>query len=239
MCILRYVPSRAPPASITAAVLWYRPAARRSNSDAMMTTFASRATRVRASVLGPGIGSARSNWAWSSVWQKYWLRNSSGRHTISAPRWAASRTFVTARSRLTAGSVPMRICTAASLNVGGLAFDAIAIVYAILGEHATDDVANHAVARGARRTRLSLGFRDDSVRTVGAARGPHELGVLVGPPDGEGGVGLDVKLQAERARSDAKRLVATQAGRREVDRAGRQVVRVAVPVQDDLLRAEP
>ena len=49
MCILRYTPSSEPSASMTAAVLWYSPAARFSNSDAMMTAlyfFASLRERV-------------------------------------------------------------------------------------------------------------------------------------------------------------------------------------------------
>ena len=45
-----------PSASITAAVLWYRPAARFSKSDAMTTTLCFFASFANASVLGPGIG---------------------------------------------------------------------------------------------------------------------------------------------------------------------------------------
>ena len=41
--------------------------------------------RASASVVGPGIGSARSNRAASSTWQKYWVRNSSGRQATCAP----------------------------------------------------------------------------------------------------------------------------------------------------------
>ena len=37
------------------------------------------------------MGSARSNRAASSAWQKYWVRNSSGRQAIWAPRSAAWR----------------------------------------------------------------------------------------------------------------------------------------------------
>src|SRR2546425_7522008 len=37
MCILRYKPTRRPSASITAAVLWYSPGARRSNRGAITT----------------------------------------------------------------------------------------------------------------------------------------------------------------------------------------------------------
>ena len=36
-------------------------------------------------MVGPGMGSARSNRAASSVWQKYWVRKSSGRQAIWAP----------------------------------------------------------------------------------------------------------------------------------------------------------
>src|ERR687889_552871 len=74
-----------------AAVLWYNPSARFSNSEATTTTPSSAARAPRRSVLGPGIGSARSKNLWSSIWQKYWLRKSSWRQTICAPRAAASR----------------------------------------------------------------------------------------------------------------------------------------------------
>src|SRR5438874_2668390 len=63
MCILRYTPITRPSASITAALLWYRPGARRSNRGAITTTPARCAARPSASVLGPGTGSARSNQA--------------------------------------------------------------------------------------------------------------------------------------------------------------------------------
>src|SRR5438552_3078573 len=53
------MPLTFPSASMTAAVLWYKPGARRSNSDAMTTTPASRATLPSFSVLGPGTASAR------------------------------------------------------------------------------------------------------------------------------------------------------------------------------------
>src|SRR5207302_1497870 len=66
MCILRYTPIMRPSASITAALLWYSPGARRSNSGAITTTPARCAARPSASVLGPGMGSARSNKAASS-----------------------------------------------------------------------------------------------------------------------------------------------------------------------------
>ena len=56
MCILRYLPSRLPSASNTTAVLWYSPAARRSNSEPTITTPCCCASAPRRSVLGPGIG---------------------------------------------------------------------------------------------------------------------------------------------------------------------------------------
>src|SRR5213075_690985 len=90
MCILRYTPITRPSASITAALLWYSPGARRSNSGAITTTPARCAARPSASVLGPGMGSARSNNAASSRCAKYCERNSSGRHTRLAPDAAAS-----------------------------------------------------------------------------------------------------------------------------------------------------
>ena len=75
----------------------------------MSTVPVSRATSASAAVLGPGIGSARSKLAWSSVWQKYWLRNSSGRQISWAPSRAAARMRSSARARLSAGSVEQRI----------------------------------------------------------------------------------------------------------------------------------
>ena len=48
-------------------------------------------------MVGPGMGSARSNRAASSAWQKYWVRNSSGRQAIWAPRSAASISIALAR----------------------------------------------------------------------------------------------------------------------------------------------
>ncbi len=66
------------------------PGARRSKRDATRTTPVSRQTRVRVSVEGPGMGSARPKRAWSSRWQKYWARKSSGRQTSWAPWREAS-----------------------------------------------------------------------------------------------------------------------------------------------------
>ncbi len=49
--------------SITTAVLWYSPGARRSNTDPTITIFSDLASAPRAFVAGPGIASARLNWA--------------------------------------------------------------------------------------------------------------------------------------------------------------------------------
>src|SRR5690242_2865604 len=121
MCILRYTPTTRPSASITAALLWYRPGARRSNRGAITTTPARRAARPIASVLGPGTGSARSNMAASSRCAKYCERNSSGRHTRRAPAAAASATFAIAFSRFAAGSGDIAICTSPMAYLCGAA----------------------------------------------------------------------------------------------------------------------
>jgi hypothetical protein len=62
-----------------------------------------------ASVLSPGIGSASSNLAVSSLWQKYRERNSSGRHAIRAPCCAAASTRSSACARFADGSSSTRI----------------------------------------------------------------------------------------------------------------------------------
>ncbi len=85
MCILRYTPISDPSASITAAVLWYTPAARFSNSDAMITALYFFASLQNASVDGPGMVSASAKKRWSSTWQKYCERNSSCVQKIFAP----------------------------------------------------------------------------------------------------------------------------------------------------------
>src|SRR5882762_4264688 len=72
-----------------------------------------RAASERASVVGPGTGSARSNVAGSSRWQKYWERKSSGRQTTSAPFRAASSTRSTALARFASESAEQDICTSA------------------------------------------------------------------------------------------------------------------------------
>src|ERR1051325_123344 len=120
MCILRYTPTSRPSASITAALLWYSPGARRSNRGAITTLPACRAARPSASVLGPGTGSARSNRAASSRCAKYRERNSSGRHTRRAPARAASATLAIACSRVAAGSGDIAIFTSPTVYfVGG------------------------------------------------------------------------------------------------------------------------
>src|ERR1051325_229396 len=116
----------------------------------MITTFASRAVSVSASVDGPGIGSARSKLAWSSVWQKYGLRNSSGRQTICAPRPAASTTRARARRRLSSGSGEQRICTRPILKVLG------AVTVRLL-LHERKDVAEEAIPDWARGGVVALG----------------------------------------------------------------------------------
>src|SRR5882672_7603492 len=108
---------------MTAAVLWYKPAARRSNSDAITTTPFSFAILPSVSVVGPGTGSARSKSAWSSRWAMYMVRNSSGRHTRSAPCCAASRMRATALARFASGSSLMLICTSPTLYCDGVPFD--------------------------------------------------------------------------------------------------------------------
>src|SRR6202046_263836 len=82
-----------------AAVLWYRPGARRSKREGMTTTLCSRTTSESAAVEGPGMDSAVEKRAWSSRWQKYCARKSSGRQMSFAPASAASRTRATALAR--------------------------------------------------------------------------------------------------------------------------------------------
>src|ERR1041385_3317039 len=81
----------------------------------MMIAPVSRATLPNDSVEGPGISSASAKLAWSSDWQKYCDRKSSGRQIICAPCRAASRTRVTAFAKFAAGSGPHCICTSATL----------------------------------------------------------------------------------------------------------------------------
>src|SRR5258707_790570 len=63
------------------------------------------------------MGSARSNIAESSFWQKYCERNSSCRQTIWAPLLAASTTLAAALSTFSRGSRPQRICTRPMVNL--------------------------------------------------------------------------------------------------------------------------
>jgi hypothetical protein len=78
--------------SSTTAVLWYRPGARRSNSEATITTPSSSASAPSVSLVGPGTGSAWSKRRVSSVWQKYTPVCSSCSSTSCAPRACAART---------------------------------------------------------------------------------------------------------------------------------------------------
>ena len=86
-----------------------------------MATPVSRATSASFAVDGPGIASARSKSAVSSRWQKYWVRNSSGRQTIFAPSRAASRIWshrrgeVGLRVRRPCASAPGPPCICAHL----------------------------------------------------------------------------------------------------------------------------
>ncbi len=75
----------------------------------MIAISRSAASFASASVLSPGIGSARSNFCVSSLWQKYRERNSSGRHAMRAPCCAAASIFSSARARFAAGSSSTRI----------------------------------------------------------------------------------------------------------------------------------
>src|SRR5690348_38684 len=88
----------------------------------MTTTPASLATRAKASVVGPGTGSASANAAWSSLCGKYCDRNSSGRQTTCAPSRAARRTCAAAVSTFAAGSGVHRIWTRPMRNraAGGI-----------------------------------------------------------------------------------------------------------------------
>ena len=90
------------------------PALRFSKSDATIATLSSPANSLSAEVDLPGISSASSKFLWSSVWQKYWERKSSGRQTIPAPFLAASRMKSRAREKFFSGSAPQRICTSAA-----------------------------------------------------------------------------------------------------------------------------
>src|SRR5688500_1222616 len=117
MCILRYTPISEPSASITAAVLWYTPAARRSNSDAMITALYFFASLLNASVDGPGMVSASAKKRWSSTWQKYCERNSSCVEKIFAPLFSAFSTRASWLARFFWGSSPHAICERPTLTI--------------------------------------------------------------------------------------------------------------------------
>src|SRR5262245_16715607 len=176
------------------------PAARRSNSDATITILLARAVSDSSSVVGPGIGSARSNFAWSSDWQKYWLRNSSGRQTSVAPCWAASTMRARARHRLSSGSAEQRICTRPILNVLGAATGCLLL-------HERKDVAEQPVPDRHRGRVVALRVGEDARATLGAQRAAHVVRVLADPGRDCLALQLGVELQTERA-SDAKGLVA-------------------------------
>src|SRR6185436_13975629 len=177
------------------------PAARRSNSDAMITTLVWRAVSASASVVRPGIGSARSKFAWSSAWQKYWLRNSSGRQTICAPRPAAPAMCAIARARLSSGSGEQRICTRPILKVLGAATVRLLL-------HERQDVAEQAIPDRARRCVVAIGVGEDARAALRPERVAHVVGVLA-HPGGDGlAFELDVELQAERPRAQPEGLVA-------------------------------
>src|SRR3954470_20323930 len=190
----------------------------------MTTTFFSRAVSATAAVLGPGIGSARSKLAWSSDWQKYWLRNSSGKQTRVAPRSAASTMRARARARLSSGSAEQRICTRPILKVVGAATVRLLL-------HERDDVAEQPIPDRARRRVVALGVGQDAGAAVGTERAAHVVRVLAHPQGDRLALQLGVKLEAKRA-PDPEGLVTADRRRREVDGARRQLVRVAVPVHD-------
>src|SRR5688572_31125767 len=105
-----------PSVSITTAVLWYRPDARFSKSDAMMTILCLRASLPNVSVLGPGIVSASLKNRWSSTWQKYWLPNSSCVQTIRAPCFAACSISFACLARLARKLSEQAICVKPTLT---------------------------------------------------------------------------------------------------------------------------
>ena len=77
----------------------------------MSTTECFLANLCRASVVGPGIRSASLKFSWSSLWQKYWERNSSWVQMICAPWRAARSTSARVRFRLTAGEGEQLVCS--------------------------------------------------------------------------------------------------------------------------------
>src|SRR5512138_389877 len=75
------------------------------------------ARRDSASVVGPGTDSAKANRSDRSSRQKYSERNSSCKHTIWAPRPAASRIRHSALARFSFGSREHDICTSPTRNL--------------------------------------------------------------------------------------------------------------------------
>src|SRR5688572_2971530 len=104
------MPMIRPSASMTTAVLWYRPSARFSKSEATITILCFFAILVNASVLGPGIVSANLKNRWSSTWQKYWLPNSSCVQMTFAPCLAACSMRRDCFARLARKSSEQAIC---------------------------------------------------------------------------------------------------------------------------------
>src|ERR1044072_3430652 len=74
-----------------------------------------------ASVLGPGIFSARLKYLWSSSWQKYWERNSSWVQMIFAPCFAARSAAARVFFRFASGSEAQAVWRIAVLTVEELA----------------------------------------------------------------------------------------------------------------------
>src|SRR4030081_1793845 len=93
------------------------PAARRSKRETTKTTFLSLAIFARASVAGPGTGSARLKRSASSLRQKYSLRKSSCNEMICAPRAEASRILSIARERFSSALVVQRIWARPTVNL--------------------------------------------------------------------------------------------------------------------------
>src|SRR5579859_2963501 len=130
------------------------PGARFSKTDAITETPAARAACESFSVVGPGMGSARSNREASSRWQKYCVRKSSGRQTTCAPRLAAACTCSTARFKFSSGSAPQRSWTRPTRKFWALDVDIVfdfstresvlSTRYSVLRTKHTADFADHA-----------------------------------------------------------------------------------------------
>src|SRR5712692_1281457 len=130
------------------------PGARFSKMEAITATPDCRAACDIFSVVGPGIGSARSKREASSRWQKYCVRKSSGRQTTWAPRLDAACTCSTARARFSSGSGPQRSCTNPTrkfwtLEVG-IGFDSIVTVhyeYSVLRTQYSENNQHSAISQ--------------------------------------------------------------------------------------------